>query len=317
MTLVSGNVDADTDAAAHLLEDRKKPAEAIPFLRSLVEAAPWNAGYRVRLGAALLAVNGADPEALGLLQAAAADPKALYADRIAAARALKGHGAAVSSSGELQLIAGNACPSAADADKPFFVAARVAAASCASDAKTRERLLREALAIAPSDGAVRLDFIWAAFAAGMDSRALVAARPLLQSWNGYGEPQYSRFDSDSPPSEGQEAGQQQALSIAAMKPSDAVRVFRLAVRAEERRHDFEQSSAVVQSALSELHDPSLRKPFEQEQKRLADEIAREAQNDQRVPNVHAELVQDRLVRTRLVPARPFLPLEIPGKEEQP
>jgi hypothetical protein len=317
MTLVSGNVDADTEAAAHLLEDRQKPAEAIPFLRSLVEAAPWNAGYRVRLGAALLVVNGADPEALGLLQAAAADPKALYADRIAAARALKGHDAAVSGSGELQLIAQAACPSAADAAKPFFIAARAAAASCASDAKTRERLLREALAIAPSDGAVRLDYLWAAFAAGMDSRALVAARPLLQSWNGYGEPQDSTFDSDSPPSEGQEAGQQQALSIAAMKPSDAARFFRLAVRAEERRHDFDQSSAVVQSALSELHDPSLRKPFELEQKRLADEISREAQNDQCAPNVHAELVQDRLVRTRLVPARPFLPLESSGKEEQP
>ncbi len=329
MTLVSSDMDADRDAAARLLEDRKKPAEAIPFLRALAEDAPWKAGYRVRLGAALLAVNSADAEALGLLHAAIADPKALYADRMAAARALKGHGAPESSSGELQLIAGTGCPSAADAAKPFFVAARAVAASCAPDVKTREQLLRAALAIAPSDGAVRLEYIWAAFAAGMDSRALVAAEPLLRSGNGYDElddtasndetesDDDAASDDDSEPAEGQQARKQQALSIATLKPSDAARFFLLAVRAEERRHDLQQASTIVHSALGDVHDPALRKPFELEEKRVADEIAREAQNDQRAPNVHAELVQDRLVRTRLVAEKPFRPLEIPGKEAQP
>jgi tetratricopeptide (TPR) repeat protein len=323
MTLVSGNMDADRDAAAHLLEDRKKPAEAVPFLRSLAEDAPWNAGYRVRLGAALVAVNSADTEALGLLKTAAADPKGLYADRIAAARALKGHGAPESGSGELQLIAGTGCPTVLDAAKPFFVAARAAAASCTADVKTRERLLRDALAIAPTDGAVRLDSVWAAFAAGMDPRALVAAEPLLQTGNGYDAPEDlasdddSVSDDDATPAAGQETGQEKALSIAALSPGDAVRFFLLAVRAEERRHDLQQASTIVQSALGNVHDPALRKPFELEQKRIADELAREAQNDQRVPNVHEELVQDRLVRARLVPEKPFMPLQIPGKEAQP
>jgi tetratricopeptide (TPR) repeat protein len=323
MTLVSGDMDADRDATAHLLEDRKKPAEAIPFLRLLAEDAPWNSSYRVRLGAALVAVNSADTEALGLLKTAAADPKALYADRIAAARALKGHGAPESGSGELQLIAGTGCPSAVDAAKPFFVAARAAAASCSSDVKARERLLRDALAIAPTDGAVRLDYIWAAFAAGMDSRALVAAEPLLQSGSGYDSPEDlttdddAATDDDATPAEGREAGQEKALSTATLSPGDAVRFFLLAVRAEERRHDLQQASTIVQSALGNVHDPALRKPFELEQKRIADELAREAQNDRRVPNVHEELVQERLVRTRLVPEKPFMPLQIPGKEAQP
>jgi len=102
-----------------------------------------------------------------------------------------------------------------------------------------------------------------------------------------------------------------------LKPADAAQFFLLAVRAEERRGDLAQASTVVQSALKDLSDSSLRKPFELEQKRIADEQSRQAQNDQRVPNVHAELVQDRLVRPRLAPQKPFAPLEISAREVQP
>jgi hypothetical protein len=152
----------------------------------------------------------------------------------------------------------------------------------------------------------------------MDSRALVAAAPLLQSSNSYGQPQYSTFDPDPAPSADQDASPQQSLSIASLEPGDAVRFFLLAVRAAERRHDLAQASSIVQSALDDLRDPALRKPFEKEQKRLADELSREGQNDQRVPNVHAELVQDRLVLPRLVVTpHPFMPLQIHGMEEQP
>lgn len=316
MTLVSGDMDADTDSAAHLLEERHKLAEAIPFLQSLVQDAPWNANYRVRLGAALLGVNSGDTEALAELNAVAANPNATYANRLAAANALKGHGASGSGSAELQLVAQAACPTSADAAKPFFVAARAAAAACQTDPKIRERLLGDALAIAPSEGTVRIDYIWAAFAAGMDSRALVAAEPLLQSWNGYGPTPYSAFNPSAPPTTDQDDGQQ-PLSVASLKPADAARLFLLAVRAEERRRDLAQADTVIQSALADLRDPFLRKPFELEQKRISDELSRQAQNDQRVPNVHAELVQDRLVRPRLIPQHPFMPIEISGKEEQP
>lgn len=317
MTLVSSDMDADRDAAAHLLEDRKMPAAAIPLLRSLVEDEPWNAGFRVRLGAALIAVSSADTEGLGLLNAVVGDSKASYLDRTAAAHALKGSGASSSGSGELQLIAQAGCPTVVAASRPYFVTARAAAGACTSDAKTREHLLREALALEPWSGEIRLDYIWAAFGAEMDFRALVAAEPLLQQWGGYGRPEYSTFESDGAPSADQAAGRQQALSIASLKPTEAARLFFYAVRAEERRRDFGKASTLVQSALNDLHDSSLRKPFELEQKRLAAELSREAENDLRVPNVHAELVQDRLARPRLVVQRPFVPLQIPGKEVQP
>ncbi len=316
LALISSNMEQDTDAAAHLLEDRHKPAEAIPFLRSLLEDYPWNAGYKVRLGAALLAVNAADAEAPGLLSTVAADPRALYAERLAAAQALKGHAMPASGSAELTLITQSGCPSAEDATKPFFVAAREAAATCTSDRKTREHLLRDALAIAPQNGKLRLEYVWAAFAAGMDARALVAAQPLLQAWNGYGQPLYAAYSADESSSLDQDASQQ-PLSLASLKPADAVRFALLAIRAHERRRDLDGASSVAQYALNVVRDPALRLPLEQEQKRLAAELSRRAENDQRAPNIHGELAQDRLVRPRLIPDEPFLPLQLSTREAQP
>jgi predicted Zn-dependent protease len=323
LTLVSGNIDADTDAAAHLLEENHKPAEAIPFLRSIVEAAPWNAAYQVRLGAALLAVNAEDAEALSLLGAVAADQKAPYAQRLAAARELKGHGVPSSGSAELMLVSQSACAPPADAAKPFFVAAREASAACASDVKTRERLLREAVAIAPCNAQLQLRYAWAAFAAGMDSRALIAAEPLLQPGSGYGQPSDSMPDPNSEssavpgesPVSADEA--QQPVSLASLPPADAVRFSLLAIRADERRHDLDGASSIVQYALNAVHDPALRRPLEEEQKRLMAESLRETQNDQRVPDIHSDLAQRRLVKPRLAAEQPFLPIRLSAKEEQP
>ena len=87
LTSISANIEQDSDAAAQLLEDRHKPAEAISFLRALVQDSPWNAAYKARLGIALLAVNGMDSEAPALLSAVATDPEALYSERLTAAKA--------------------------------------------------------------------------------------------------------------------------------------------------------------------------------------------------------------------------------------
>jgi hypothetical protein len=316
---------ADTDSAARLLEERHKFADAIPFLRSIAGAFPWNAAYKVRLASALLAVDQSSVEALGMLSAVAADPTAPYADRESAARSLKGHGAPASGSAELKLLAQSGCPLRDDADKPFFVYAREAAAACAPNAGVAEILLRKALATAPVDAQVRLQYIFAAFAAGRDVQALLAAQPLLQNDGGYGqnfEPSDAGAEPQSYPSPPQEMNAsenppQRTLSLASMKPADAAWFGAHAIRAAEAQRNLQQALNIAQSISAVLRDPSLRKPFDDERKRINAELQLEAENDARAPNVHAELAQDRIVRPGVWSQKPFEPLPAPAGEVQP
>ena len=346
MTLVSGDMYADTDSAAQLLHENNKDAEAIPFLRTLVAASPWNAGYKVRLASAELAANQSPQDALSALNAVAGDSRATYADRVAAARALQGHGAPQSGSGELALLAQAGCPSQTDASKPFFVAAREAAAACAASPRSTETLLRQARAIAPADAQLRLLYIWAAFSAGRDNDGWLAAQPILQSFGGYGQPDdgyaapygpsgYHTYGAPVsgvryvlpsggirygyPPGEINEApaGSQTPLSLAEMKPAAAAWLGAHLIRAEELRGDLPQAASVTQSVLSLLRDPPLRKPFEAEQEKIEAALELQNENSARQPNIHAELAQDRIVRPRIAPPQPFVPMPAPAKEAQP
>ncbi|HEY0759091.1 MAG TPA: hypothetical protein VGD59_07545 [Acidisarcina sp.] len=318
MTLVSEDLYADTDAAAALLEQHNKPAEAIAFLRPLSGASPWNSNYKVRLAVSLLATTPQSSDALAMLTAVANDPRALYADRVSAAKALRGHGleeqgAPQSSSGELKLLADSACPRAADASKPLFVPARMAAAACATDKSLRERLLHEALSTAPSDNKVRLEYIWAAFDARRDARALVAAGPFL---SGYPRPanHYASAEDDAGPADNDEgqtnsssyAGNAagQGTSINSLSPTDAIRLYTLAMHVLEDRHDTQQALAMLQEALFWVKEPAARRTLEADQRRLNARLAREQENAARAPKVHAELDQDRIVRPRLLPDTP-------------
>jgi hypothetical protein len=151
------------DHAADLLERNDLSAQAIPFLRSLVQLTPWAPAYRLRLAAALAASN-AHAEARTTLLALAADAAAPYPLRIQAARALASLGGDPSAplgSAELSLVAHPTTPTAAR--QPYFVAARLASAAApATSSADRETLLREAIAIQPAgnDAArARLDLL--------------------------------------------------------------------------------------------------------------------------------------------------------------
>ena len=102
-------------------------------------------------------------------------PRQVYEGRAEAARLLAP--AQVSVPGELALLATENITAAA-AQKPFYVEARDAAARSATDPAQRLSLLREALAIAPGNRAVRLDAVRAALDAGKDSLALAMFRYL-------------------------------------------------------------------------------------------------------------------------------------------
>jgi tetratricopeptide (TPR) repeat protein len=315
LTLVSDNTWADTDSAASLLETRSRFAEALPFLQPLAEAFPWDASYKVRLASATLAVNAQSTQALETLNAVAADPNAKYVERLAAARALKGHGGAKSDPGsaELQLLARGGCPGADEADKPFFVEARRAAATCAPNDKERERILRAAIAAAPGNSEVRFQYLSAAFAAGQDARALVAAEPILQYGGGfYGQRYGGYYGSDESDSD---FNKQINSALTGLKPEDAAKLTWFAIRAREKRQESEDALRLVARALSSEKDSPRQRAFEEEKKRLETDVARIVENEARAPKIHAELDQDRVVRPRLLPGMPFTPRKTAKNEE--
>ncbi len=315
LTLISGNPYADADSAASLLETKHQFSDAIQFLQPLAQASPWDASLKVRLAAATLAVNANDPQAASTLAAVAADPKAKYAERLAAAKALKGHGAATAELGsaELNLLARGGCPTADEAGKPFFVEARRSAAACMVDKNAKERLLHSAIADAPDNAELRLEYVSAAFAAGQDARALLAAEPIFESGGSfYGQRSAPAYDS----SENEEdVGSQKSPVLSSMKPEDASKLTWFAIHAREKRHEAGEALKLARNAAGLEKDPARRSKFEAEQKRLETAAARANEDAARAPNIHKELDQDRVVRPRLLPGEPFTPRKAANGEE--
>jgi tetratricopeptide (TPR) repeat protein len=305
LILISSNAFVDMDSAASLLALRQRFSEEVEFIQPLADAFPWEASYRIRLATAELAGDPQAHQALEMLATVAADPKATYVERLAAAKALKGRkpAGATTGSGELdQLIRG--CPNPEEASKPYYVEARLAAAACAHDDKTSERILRTAIATAPGNTALRLEYVQAAFRVSLDARALVAAEPFLDSGTFYGQ----RY------TEGNDAllnagsyGEHRFPVLSTLKPEDAAKLTWMAIHAREKRHENDEAQKLAQNASTQEQDPVRRKAFETENERLETDVAREEENEARAPKIHAELDQDRVVRPRLLPGMAFVP----------
>ena len=305
LILISSNAYADMDSAASLLAMRQRFSEELDFIQPLAEAFPWEASYRIRLAIAELDGNPHLQQAIDTLAAVAADPKARYAERLAAAEALKGHAppSPATGSGELDLLV-RGCPSPEEAGKPYFVEARIAAAACGPDTKTNERMLRTAIATAPGKIALRLQYVRAAFGSGLNARALIAAEPILENGSFYGQ----RYEEASGAflSEGS-YGEHKIPVLSTIRPEDAAKLTWLAIHAREKRHENDDARQLAQKASVEEQDPARRKAFETESKRLETEVAREQENEARAPKIHVELDQDQVVRPRLLPGMAFVP----------
>jgi predicted Zn-dependent protease len=313
LAMISENPYVDMDSAASLLETRGKASEAIQFLQPLVDAFPWESSYKVRLAKATLASSAHSQQAVAMLAGVASDPKAKFADRLAASKDLSGQNSTgpATGSGELDMLVRGGCPSAEQASKPFFVDARVAAAACATDEKTRESILGAAMAIAPENDTVRIAYVWAAFGSGQDSRALVAYEPLVASNNASYAPRFSRGDDSSASSDATEDNEAESAppvsTSSAMKPEEAAKLAWYAIHAREKRQEPDEALKLVQSAMAQEQDHARHLAFEKEEKRLETEAARLDENEARAPNIHVELDQDRVVRPRLLPGMAFVP----------
>jgi cellulose synthase operon protein C len=311
LTLVSDNVYADTDAAAKLLEDHHKPTEAMEFLKPLAAASPWDVGYKVRVAKAMLAIDPHSDQAFTILSTAAGDPKASYAVRVSAAQALNGHGAPNSGSGELILLAQSGCPSQESVSKPLFVAARVAAAACTTQADVKERVLHEALEAAPEDVSVRLPYIFAAFDSRFDSRALIAAAAYLQT-NYYDYSPYNGAADDDTAT----APSNSTESLAALPRAQAARLLRSAIAAYRARRDYVKAQQLASAGLRLLTKPEDRTAFQDLEEQINLLQVRSQENQTRAPDIHPELDQSRIVRPRLLPGMPVPAKPKSNAEEQ-
>jgi len=126
-------------AAASLLLEQKRPAEALRYAEPLAAAKPWSTEAK------LLLARAKSDEAT--LVTVAMDRNAAYAIRLQAAEAL--NRTVTTGSRELDLLAAKVT-SATEAEQPYVVTARLRAAEKATDAAVKVRLLRGALAIDPS-----------------------------------------------------------------------------------------------------------------------------------------------------------------------
>ncbi len=300
LTLVSDNFYADTDAAAKLLEEHHKPQEALKLLEPLSEASPWDSGYKLRIATDTLAADPHAKDAIAMLTSITADSKAPYNVRVSAAKALHGYGASNSGSEELALLAQPGCPSIESASKPLFVAARVAAASCAKQPNVKERVLREALALAPNETGIRLQYIFAAFAAGFDSRALIAAESYLRSGY-YNSSAYNNSDNVQDSDDAADVQSSPSETLGALPHAQAARLIRAAVTAYQRRRDYANASQMITYGLRLTEKAEDRKTFQDMQSQIDLLQARAAANDAQAPEIHAELDQGHIVRPRLLP----------------
>jgi Flp pilus assembly protein TadD len=312
LTMISGNPYTDMDSAASLLETRGRSPEAIQFLQPLVDAFPWEASYKVRFAKATLEANAHAQQAVSMLAGVAVNPKAKYADRLAASKALRGNAAPATGSTELDILVRGGCPSLEQAARPFFIDARIAAAACAADDKTREGILASALAIAPANDRVRLAYVWSAFGSGQDSKALVAAEPILTSNTAFYGPRFSQSHDSSGDQDSE--GKPDASVASAMKPEEAAKLAWYAIRAREKRQEPEDALKLVQNAMVQERNDARHRAFEEERKRLETEAAREEENEARAPKIHAELDQDRVVHPRLLTGMAFVARKAANRE---
>jgi hypothetical protein len=213
----------------------------------------------------------------------------------------------------LQLLARDGCPAADEVNKPYFVEARRAAATCAPGDNARELILRSAIAAAPGNLELRLQYLSAAFAAGQDARALLAAEPILENGGSFYGQRYAQ-GLDAFHNEGY-YGQNKIPSLSTLKPVDAAKLTWFAIHARQKRHESDEALRLVQSALSSESDSPRQRAFEEEMKRLETDVARMVENEARAPKIHAELDQDRVVRPRLLPGMPFTPRKAARTEE--
>ncbi len=295
--------DANCDLAAALLEKSGKPAEAIPFLKTLAAGQPWHAEYGVRLAEAQLKAGQDTETARASLFAISASSATSYELRARSAIDLRGGSVASLGSRELDLLAARSV-AVEQARQPYFAQARMAAAgllgaTTTADAKQKETLLREALAIEPSGAdadLIRVAVFHAEVGLGRDALAMSAVKPLLS--RGPGVPQdAATLDSDTQP--GANSERQGTMQY------DPERATLLAAVSDVswRMGNTAESVQYLQTALGLAPKSPRHNAWQRTLTQRRGAVRLMQANVARRPVVHAAVDQSVAVRPRLIAAR--------------
>jgi hypothetical protein len=183
MLRVSGEAFEHNLAAADLLLAHDQQAMAAQLLGERAGAFPWDGEARVKLAATEVRRAAGPTPWRATLVDAARDIRLRYETRVEAAHAMgeTGGGAESLGSAELALIAKGPAPTAAEAEQPGYVHARLLAAEAEAERAVRRRLLQGVLALRPDpmEGAPRLAIFEDARAADDHRAALAAIEPLF------------------------------------------------------------------------------------------------------------------------------------------
>jgi predicted Zn-dependent protease len=292
-----GDFYDNLDSAASLLERTGHSADALPLLAKLANGTPWNAQYQVRLARAQLALRQPGA-ASSKLSAIASSEQAPYAARAAAALAL--HTIATTAhfgSEELTLLA-TANPTPQQADQPYFLDARIAAAA-AAPIQQRVVLLRAAIAVAPAPALdwLRLQLFQAELALRHYQQAGVAVAPILTN-------DAALFSSAT----------QEVTDAATKPPVDAPYQIASAFSTTQQQLDFllalatmeehldDQQQAIthLQSALQLTTDPSAASRLTLRIQSLQSDLDRVEKNADRRPVLSPSVEQPNTVQPRLI-----------------
>jgi tetratricopeptide (TPR) repeat protein len=232
--------------------------------------------------------------------------------RTRAAAQLAGHQRTANyGSAELNLLAHGAI-SPSDAEKPFFLDARIAAAKTAS-LPQRISLLREVIAEAPHNGPAHIQLVNAAISAKDAHLAISAAKPLLDAnvltAVTYGQDQIPEQNQPTETEENlsgnRDFGQIYRAPQAFHALPRAERISILSGLAEAWQQIGEPQSALPlwQQARRLEQDSGRRKILASTIAKLRSELARRSMNAARAPQIHSALDQNHLVQPRLQAAQ--------------
>ena len=302
LVTVVGKPFENLDPAAALLEKTGHNQQAIEFLEKLVQSAPWDPSYQLRLAKAQLAAASNAAAAPQSLARVADNPAVPYPLRIQAAESLAGRIRSDLGSGELNLLAGDPkriLPT--DGDKFYFYEARIMATQNLSDARGRLELLSHCVIDFPRRDEARIPLFESAVRLQANEFALGVLQPILTTQISAGS--VARQQSgEAQMTEDQEEGTEPTATTQVASRTSRAQQARIANMVGDTFFRLNQpADAIPYFETARRLDSS---PTERSKLRLKIEDTQamlrvQTQNASRRPVLHDALEQDHLVRPRL------------------
>ena len=289
--MLSAELYSSLDSAAELLEQTGHNAEALEFLTPLANGVPWEPEYKLRLARAELKARANVADAQAMLVELSQDSSVPYSVRVQAATAVKDAGKpAALGSGELALLASGAPVTPDQANRPYYLSARVAAARTASNPAP---ILFDALACGPSDEA-RLMLFEKEFALDHLAMALAAIDPLVNNAEAaYPIPQWAQRDNGFRMRRGESL-------LGKIPETDRFKVASELAAIYERRGDLPSAVSWIETAISLGGDSNENRRLENHKTVLKAQMTINTENASRRPVIQESLDQPNVVRPRVV-----------------